>query len=377
MNSLFYELIRVAIGTQDMLSRQPNAGEWDELYRIAQEQSLVGLCFAGVQGMCNSDEENYCGMKEMQYLTWMGVSAQIQVRNHIVDKQCMELCEKLAADGFRSCVLKGQGTARIYDNLADLRQSGDIDVWVMPRDVRTVKQSRRLINEYVHRHFPKEEGAFVHIGFPVFDDTEVEMHYVPTMDGCPWVDRRLIRMFEDRQDACFENLNEFGFAVPESMVNVLFNLHHVKRHFIISGIGMRHVLDLYFIFKSWNEGLASVSGWASRQELERMIKVLRLRRFLSGMIWVMNEVLGDVPADFGVEADERLGRFILREIMLGGNFGHHDERLAGVDNMGFWQRWMRYMSVSLVRAMYFPADVFWAYVFRARVGLWRRTGIEF
>ena len=46
INNIFFELIRVAIGTQESLSRLPSAGEWGELYKMAKKQSLVGVCFA-------------------------------------------------------------------------------------------------------------------------------------------------------------------------------------------------------------------------------------------------------------------------------------------------------------------------------------------
>ena len=49
MNELFFELIRVAIGTQEGLSRLPSQKEWKALYDMAKKQSLVGVCFAALQ----------------------------------------------------------------------------------------------------------------------------------------------------------------------------------------------------------------------------------------------------------------------------------------------------------------------------------------
>ena len=56
MEQLFFELIRVALGTQDTLSRPPSKGEWAELYAMAKKQSLVGICFSAVQKITNNQE---------------------------------------------------------------------------------------------------------------------------------------------------------------------------------------------------------------------------------------------------------------------------------------------------------------------------------
>lgn len=59
-NNLFLELIRVAIGNQECLSRTPSKAEWAELYAMSKKQSLVGICFAGLQKLCSfvSQEPN-------------------------------------------------------------------------------------------------------------------------------------------------------------------------------------------------------------------------------------------------------------------------------------------------------------------------------
>lgn len=39
----------MSLGTRICLSHSPSADEWGELYKMAKKQSLVGVCFAGVQ----------------------------------------------------------------------------------------------------------------------------------------------------------------------------------------------------------------------------------------------------------------------------------------------------------------------------------------
>lgn len=99
INEIFFELIQVSLGTRICLSHTPihstNSGqvldEWGELYAMAKKQSLVGVCFAGVQKLVEQQQEP----PEMQYLTWMGMAAKIQQRNETVNRQCVELQRRL------------------------------------------------------------------------------------------------------------------------------------------------------------------------------------------------------------------------------------------------------------------------------------------
>ena len=109
-DSLFFELIQVALGARVCLSRTPSGTEWGKLYDIAKKQSLVGVCFAGVQRLVEQRQEP----PEMLYLTWMGMAAKIQQRNEVVNRRCVELQEKLAKDGMRCSILKGQGVGSLY-----------------------------------------------------------------------------------------------------------------------------------------------------------------------------------------------------------------------------------------------------------------------
>ena len=104
INELFFELIRVAIGTQDSLSRIPSNREWKELYDMAQKQSLVGVCFAGLQKLGADADVGFAriGMSEMLYFTWLGMAAKIQQKNESVNQLCAELQAKLSTDGYRS-----------------------------------------------------------------------------------------------------------------------------------------------------------------------------------------------------------------------------------------------------------------------------------
>ena len=195
----------------------------------------------------------------------------------------------------------------------------------------------------------------------------MEIHFTPSMDANPRVDRRLQRFFEAQAVACFDNeSSELGFAVPTGVVNGVFLLHHMKRHFINEGIGLRHVVDYALLLRSLTEG--------ERREVWRLLEQFNIRRFASGVMYVINETLGfgKLPEREmrGLEewaSDKRLGEYLLSEMLEGGNFGHLDGRKG--QRSGALSRWMWFVRVALNRMLYFPTDALWSFWKRLRIGV--------
>lgn len=164
MQKIFFELIQVALGLQRCLSHTPTVDEWYELYEMAQKQSLVGICFAGVQKL----QMQRHGLPKILYQTWLGMAANIQQRNVIVNRQCAEIQAKFAAYGLRSCILKGQGNSFLYGHsLCMLRQPGDIDVWVdSKRDdiiehVQKVAPTKNVREHHLELHSQIQRSKYI------------------------------------------------------------------------------------------------------------------------------------------------------------------------------------------------------------------------
>lgn len=361
IEQIFFELIRVAIGTQDMLSRPPSGEEWKLLYDMAKKQSLVGICFAGVQRLVNSEKEDYCGMPEMLYLTWMGMAAKIQQRNEVVNRQCVELEAKISADGYRSYIMKGQGNAVLYNDLALLRQSGDIDIYL--------EGGFEKVNAFVQRTCPTKEINELEIHYHCLQDTEVEIHYRPFIMRNPFKNRKLQRFFAEEGEKCFENkialLNGVGeIAVPTTTFNLVHQMVHIYHHLLIGGVGMRQLMDYYFVLRT------SYANDDANDNVLRIISGLGLNRFGSALMWVLGEVFGLERSFMLWEPNEEDGRFLLNEVVLSGNFGNYDERLPQHRNK--WQSfWM--LSVHNLRLFRFTYDDwFWGPLWRIYHFAWRK-----
>ena len=125
MQELFFELLRVSLGTQEGLTQTTTDKEWVELFNLSIKQSLSGVMLGGLERVLESNAV----AKPSILFEWIGEEQVIENQNRLQNRRAKELYEIFSEGGFRSCVLKGQGTASYYDR-PELRQSGDIDLWV-------------------------------------------------------------------------------------------------------------------------------------------------------------------------------------------------------------------------------------------------------
>ena len=182
MNELFFELIQVAIGRRTHLSRTPYSEEWEQLFLMAERQTVLGVCFKAVREMADS-------VPQPVYMRWLAMAAKIQQRNEEMNRKCAEVYEAIRREGFGCVVLKGQGVARFYNEsdgdsyskVSDLgmyRQSGDIDVWLW-KDGRSLKENRKEVLRLARSIQPKVSGSEHHVAVE-WMGTDVELHYGPS-----------------------------------------------------------------------------------------------------------------------------------------------------------------------------------------------------
>lgn len=104
-----------------------------------------------------------------------------------------------------------------------------------------------------------------------------------------------------------------------------------------------------------------------------VIKSFGMMRFTKGVMWIMKEVFGDgsVPEFVeGCESDEKEGRYILKQVMMGGNFGHHDERLAS-NSKGKWIAICKIIKHNLHLLTHYPSDAVWAPIWIVYHKIWK------
>ena len=244
MNDIF-AILQFCLGYKENISNVVASMDWQELYSFASKQALLGLCFEGIERLGKEYPEelkqNPIGRELL--MTWMGKAQQIRRQNMKVNAVASKLFSMLREDGFRCCILKGQGNALMYPNPYS-RTPGDIDVWV--------NASREDITEYAKTHFEIGDDIRFHHLETSFDGVPVELHFFPGIMNNPIYNARLQKWFKRNADLQCLNVVSLPdgigeIAIPTTAFNVIYQLTHLYHHFFDEGIGMRQIIDYYYV----------------------------------------------------------------------------------------------------------------------------------
>ena len=235
---IFIDFLRFCIGSVKEIPGSLKEADWQELYAIAKKQCLVGILFDGIKKL----PAEHVGMKKELLLQWMAESQMLENANVRLNDAAIQVSEWFRKKGFRTCILKGQGNALMYPNGLH-RTPGDIDIWVEGGD--------KLVISFVRSISPHEKACYHHIEFPSYKGVEVEVHYRPSFLLCFWHNRKLQKYYERVKDEQFSHrvmLGEQGeIAIPTVEFNLIFQLTHIFSHLMNEGIGLRQLVDYYFV----------------------------------------------------------------------------------------------------------------------------------
>ena len=240
-----FAFLKYCLGYKRNMSRMIAGMDWQELYSFASKQALLGLCFEGIErlGKEYSEELRLNPIGRELLMTWMGKAQQIRRQNMKVNAVASKLYSMLREDGLRCCILKGQGNALIYPN-AYSRNPGDIDVWV--------NASRKRIMEYAQKKFELGDDIRLQHLETSLDGVPVELHFFPCSMNNPIYHARLQKWFRRNADLQCSHIvglpdGAGDIAIPTTAFNVVYQLTHLYHHFFDEGIGMRQIIDYYYV----------------------------------------------------------------------------------------------------------------------------------
>lgn len=353
-HQIFFDFLRFSIGSESEIPDSLIEADWKELYRIAQKQCLVGILFDGIQRLPSSN----VGISRDLLLQWMAQCQMLEKANVRLNDAAIQVSEWFLKKGFRTCILKGQGNALMYPNPYS-RTPGDIDIWVEGGDKRVIS--------FVRSISPHEKACYHHIEFPSYKGVEVEVHYRPSFLLCFWHNRKLQKYYDRVKEDQFSHrvilVKQEEVAIPTVEFNLIFQLTHIFTHLMNEGIGLRQLLDYYYLVLMLSVNCEMLTS------LQKELKELGLWKFAGAIMYIMHEVFGMPTSRLIVPPNEKYGKFVLNEVLEAGNFGKHDERNRfGRSKLGHnLQRVYRDMRL----VTYFPAEALCEPLFRIWHFFWR------
>ena len=385
MNRFFFELLQIAIGNRKELTRQLSDDEWASLYSECEKHALLGIAFCGVERLPKEQFPPFDVAAE-----WLHDAQVAKERNEKLNAECEALTKQLEHDGLWCCILKGQSNlVNYHEHLRDYRTAGDIDVWCVPMpngktgNFLKYKGERGVI-EYALRSArlagkSVQEVRYHHVDLEGVYPVDVEIHHRPSFMCSPLRNRRLKNWYKR-----FEQVNEIAdidgrtFPVPTISFNAIYQLTHIYRHLFDEGIGLRQILDYYFVLQTLSVPLHRGKCGDVRDEMFEIMHVIEhfgMKKFASAIMYVLQTVFA-MPDEYLIcKPNEKEGKFLLSEIMQAGNFGKYDERIKRVEgsylkvqcNHAF-EKWKH----NLRLIAHYPEEVLWEPIFRVYHFVWRR-----
>lgn len=359
---MIFDFLKYCLGGKDNMSNVVANIDWQQQYSFASKQAILGLCFEGVErlGREYPDELKQNPIERELLMTWMAKTQQIRIHNMKVNVVASKLYSKFREDGLRCCILKGQGNALMYPNPYS-RTPGDIDVWV--------NASREDITEYAKKHFEIGDDIRYHHLETSLDGVPVELHFFPGIMNNPVYNARLQKWFKRNADLQCSNVVSLPdgigeIAVPTMAFNVVYQLTHLYHHFFDEGIGMRQIIDYYYVVN--NDELLVI-----RDTLQRELKHLGLWKFAGAVMYVLHEALGLSEEKMIAPMDEKRGKLLLAEILNGGNFGQHFTKYGHFTQQGMAKKYFLKIWRNMHFVRYYPAEALCEPIFRTWHFFWR------
>lgn len=345
------ELLKISVGKAKTLEEPWSEEQWESVYAEAKKQAVLGVCFKAIEAL--PEEQKPSRRIKVQ---WALAAEKIATFNHLLDAHASEITKAMSALGPKSCVIKGQGLAMLYP-YPDSRQSGDIDLWinVNHKQLVPVLRTNWTVGDVFYHH--AEVKAFS-------DGTSLEVHFHPSWMNDPFANRKLMKWFDSNAPEQFENyFLDKGFSMPTVAFNCVFCMLHIYRHTLHEGIGVRQLMDYYYILQH--------SGSEERAEAFRTLKSLKMHRFVAAVMYVEQKLFSLDDKYLLCTPDKHSGSLLLREISMAGNFGHADSKTVQMEKGNIFVRaYAKFVRLSRFIPIA-PSEVLWAPFFKIWQWCWR------
>lgn len=310
-NNAFLALVRAGLWEEEACISDFGSVRFDEVMRLAEEQSVIGLVAAGLEKLL------VCKAPQEISLQIAGQTLQLEQRNIAMNRFIAKLVEKKRNAGIYALLVKGQGVARCYERPL-WRACGDVVFFLSETNYKKAKELLLPMAETID----PEWKTSMHLGMTI-DGWVVELHgslhgsLSPNVNHVLDIIRR--ETFYEGRVRTWINSGSQIFLLDANN-DVIYVFTHFLNHFYKGGIGLQQICD-------WSRLL-----WTYRESLDRGLLESRLQKMGLMTEWkafgaFAIDYLGmpsEVMPLYSVDAKwKRKAQKICSFVLVVGNFGHN------------------------------------------------------
>ncbi len=365
MDTKVYELLRVAIGNREYLTRPLSAAEWETVYYICELQAVLGIAFVGILKL----PKEQMPPSEL-FAKWQKDAQKEKEIRERVTEICRKACEKHEKNGFDSCVLMPRPPqspcvgGEVCAQTGEVRDEGfefrggdpkDVDILCWSKEK---KDGKRTIVEYVNFQYVastkhiKPKVIRHHVNFES-GNIPVEVRFKSEYLNNPWYNGRFENWVKELIDSNSMLKQGGDLHAPSDSFNVVYQLLHLYKKLFCEGIRLGHLLEYYYTLQTLSIPLhrgkcrppqspcvggevRAQSGEVRDERLEIMhvIERLGMKKFAGAVMYVLQTVFG-MPDEFLIcKPNNRNGSFVLKMTMLAGEYTRYLERTRTLRHLG-------------------------------------------
>lgn len=306
---VFFSLLRKSLwGTPVEIPE--GFAEWGKVARLAKSQSVLGVI--GEEMLSDAVPANMIPADlKVRIKTFMMANMMSHARlNGVLAKVVSDLNDA----GIDSVLLKGQGLAQYYPK-PELRQCGDIDLYVGLDNYKASYDVLKTLATSIEDPKALEVGKHYDL---FVGKVAVEVHRYT--DRYPT--RKLDRIYQDiSQEGLRDGLVPMSFDTvkvntPSDDYNAFYVFSHLFHHFLINGLGARHLSDWMLLLKARD-------GYIDKDKLRASLESLDMLGPWQAFGCVLVSYLGMPAEDFPFydSSQQRKADKIIGRILKEGNFG--------------------------------------------------------
>lgn len=312
----FFELLRTGLwgnGNPDI--RIDRATDWQEVYQLAQEQSVQGLVLQGIDWF--KVQSSKFNIPQVLLLQWIAEVQVIEQQNKDMNAFIADLIEKLRKNDIYALLVKGQGVAQCYEKPL-WRSAGDVDLLLSDDNYDKAKMYLTPLASEVETEYVGGK----HLGMTI-DGWVVELHGSLRVGLPNWINREL----DDIQTDTFKCGNVRSWMNDRTQVfmlgkenDIVYVFVHFLNHFYKEGVGLRQICD-------WCRLMWMYRNEINVEKIETRIKKMRLVSEWKAFYNLASRYLGMPDLGSGLMVhdsrfDKKADR-IMKFILKSGNMGHN------------------------------------------------------